>query len=242
MKFGLLSMKFAEGNTEYNRNTIISCLRQYAGSGIDLLCFGEAFLQGFDALTFYYEDDINTAISTDSSFFRSIQQGTKDYNLGVTFGYYERDKDLLFSSQAVIANTGELVYNFKRVSVGWKEPFADNNYYKEGPGFDVFQYKGKRISIGLCGDLWDDENVKKIRKTGPEIVLWPVYLDYPIQKWASEKHDYALRAKEICRHVLLVNSLCDGEDRAKGGAIYLRDGIIAEELPGGKEGILTVEI
>lgn len=88
MKFGLLSMRCEEGNTEYTLNTIIGCLRQYAGSGVDLLCFGEAFLQGFDALTFSYEDDINTAISADSSIFRSIQQGAKENNLGV--GFYQQ--------------------------------------------------------------------------------------------------------------------------------------------------------
>lgn len=242
MKFGLLTMRFEEGNIDFNLNTILNCIKLYADSGIDLLCFGEAFLQGFDAFAFQYEKDIKLAITTDSDIFRSIQDAAKHYDIGVTFGYYEKDNGLLYSSQAVISNTGELIYNFKRVSEGWKEPYADNKFYKEGPGFETFEYKGKKISIGLCGDLWNDENVNKIRETKADIVFWPVYLDYSIEKWENEKHDYAAKAKEICGNVLLVNSICDGEDRANGGALYFKDGEIAFELPGGREGILEVDI
>lgn len=242
MKFGLLAMRFDEGNIQYNADKIIECMRQHANKGFDLLCFGEAFLQGFDAFAFQYEKDIKLAVRTDSDCFRTIREAARQNNIAVTFGYYENAGGLLYSSQAVISDTGELVYNFRRVSQGWKEPHADNTFYKEGTGFGIFNYKGKKISIGLCGDLWNDENVKKIRALGADVVFWPVYLDYSVELWKTEKHEYAAKAKEICRDVLLVNSICDGEDRANGGAVHFQDGTIISELPGGQEGILVVEI
>lgn len=240
MKFGLMAMEFTEGDTEHNLGIIKKSLEQYSNQGLDLLLFGEAFLQGFDALSFSYEEDRHKAISTESTVFRTLQDKARECNLGVSFGYYELESGLLFSSQAFIGGDGQLVHNFRRISQGWKEPGTDSDLYKEGPGFATFLYQERKLAIGLCGDLWDYGPAMK--KIEPEIVLWPVYMDYSLAKWEEEKHEYAHQAGGICPHVLLVNSICAGEDRAKGGAAYFREGRIAQELPGGQEGILIVEV
>ncbi len=62
----------------------------------------------------------------------------------------------------IIGKNGEIIDNFRRVSVGWKEPVADS-HYKEGDGFHTFRFEDKEFAVGLCGDLWDDANVERMK-------------------------------------------------------------------------------
>lgn len=163
----------------------------------------------------------------------------------VSFGYIEKDEDHLYSSQLTIGKNGETVDNFRRVSIGWKEPVADYHYV-EGKEFKKFIYLDKSILVGLCGDLWYEENCIQIKNLNPDIILWPVYTNYNDQEWnQSVKHEYALQAEKCGSKTLYINSHCldqNGHEIARGGAALFYEGSIEQELPAGEEGILIVEI
>ena len=109
-----------------------------------------------------------------------------------------------------------------------------------------FEYKGKRIVVGLCGDLWFDENVVEIKSLSPDLVFWPVYTDYNYNEWnKSMKYEYAEQAGKIDGIVLYINSFCkdkDGDEIARGGSTLFVDGQIVKEIPAGNEDVLVVEV
>lgn len=111
--------------------------------------------------------------------------------------------------------------------------------------FLVF-HMDKRIAVGLCGDLWYDENIDMIKKINADIIFWPVYTDFNYEKWNKEiKYEYLEQASKINSDVLYVNSYCidkDEKEIAKGGAILFSKGKIISEIPAGKEDILIVKI
>ena len=82
----------------------------------------------------------------------------------------KKKKDKLFSSQITIDKNGEIISNFKRVSMGWKEANS-NKQYCEGKEFPKFNLLGKSFSIGLCGDFWYEENCKAVKKLNVDFVL-----------------------------------------------------------------------
>ena len=53
MKIGLASYRCENKNIEFNISRIERAMRKVQGKA-DLLCFGEAFLQGFDSLSLRY--------------------------------------------------------------------------------------------------------------------------------------------------------------------------------------------
>ena len=63
--------------------------------GAELVCFGETFLQGFDSLTWRFENDQAMAISTDSSVFVQIRHISMKHGIDVLFGYVELCSDSL---------------------------------------------------------------------------------------------------------------------------------------------------
>ena len=244
MKCALASMGFINGDLQYNKKVIIDTLIA-CSSKADIVIFGEAFLQGFYGATFHVEHDTQIAISQDDPIIHEICSTARQYAIAVSFGFIEKAEKYFYSSQITIDKNGTMIDMYRRVSPGWKEPFA-NRQYREGNGFHSFHFMGQKIVIGLCGDLWYDENVDRVNQLNPDVVFWPVYTDFHSEEWnTSEKYEYASQAMKFCDKVLYVNSVCsdkEGVEIARGGSAFFENGKIRLEIPSGKEAILLVEI
>lgn len=235
MKIGLASSRFVNGNMEFNLSQIKKALRRAQGKA-DLLCFGEAFLQGFDALCWDYETDREIAIAKDSQTMCRLAALTLRSKTDLLFGYIERDGEKLYSSCALLAH-GELLCNYRRISKGWKEVSRTGAHYCEGTGAEEFVYRGVPMKIALCGDIW--EAPERFRTDG--VLLWPVYVDYTPGEWETAGAEYAAQAAKASRRVLMVNSLCSPRG-AHGGAFEFLEGRIAARLACDTEAILLVEV
>ena len=90
--------------------------------------------------------------------------------MAVSFGFIEKSGDVFYSSQITIDSAGKVIDVYRRVSPGCKESYA-NEQYCEGTVFHTFMFNGLKIAIGLCGDLWYDENIHEVRSLLPDIVF-----------------------------------------------------------------------
>ena len=245
MMIALAAVGFKNGDITYNKEKIKTVIREHGYRQADLILFGESFLQGFDSLSWNYDSDKNIAVSTDDPVIDEIRKTAKEYSVAVSFGYTEKTENSLFSSQLTVGKNGEIINNFRRVSVGWKEPIADS-HYREGDGFHPFRFEDKEFAVGLCGDLWDDGNVDRMKKLNADVVLWPVYTDFNYEEWNKTiKYEYTEQAARFGHGVCLVNSVCldrEGSEIAKGGAAYFLDGRIKFQTPAGEESILYVMV
>lgn len=244
MKCALAAVGFINENIENNKNTIVETMKKCSGKA-DVVIFGEAFLQGFYGLNFDEEHDSHIAVTKDSRVIGEIQAAARDYGIAVSFGFMEKEKDLFYSSQITIDKNGEVLNLYRRVSTGWKERFAGERY-REGSCFDTFFFENKKVTVALCGDLWDTKNICKVNDLNPDVIWWPVYTDFSYNDWnKSVKNDYARQTGKLSAPVMYVNSLCmdkaGEEEIAKGGAVLFSRGSIIEEIASGEEGILIVE-
>ena len=237
MKIALVVAEIVDGNIEFNLSQMERFAKDSRRAGADLVWFGEAFLQGFNALSWQFDQDKNVAVATDSKIFSRIISLTKEIGIDILFGYNELDGEDIYSSCALIAN-GEIIHNYRRISIGWKESSKTDGHYKEGNSVEVFDYKGKKCAIGLCGDLWDFPERFNL---GEDVLFWPVYVGWTKEEWENGgKMEYAEQAKMCCPKTLYVNSIC--KEDAFGGAVFFVDGQIQCELAIYNEGILFVEI
>ena len=240
MRCALAALEFTNCETAQNLHTILNTMWEYAGRA-DLILFGEAFLQGFDAANFNPAHDSRLAIPLDDPMIQQICVAASRHTVAVSFGFIEQDGAFFYSSQLTIDASGHVADHFRRVSPGWKLPEAGERY-REGEGFHAFRLCGKRMTVGLCGDLWYDENIEALRRLAPDVVLWPVYTDFTPQEWnTAEKFEYAAQAGGVGADVLYVNSFCT-EKVAKGGAVHFSGGRILSEIPSGSVGVLLADI
>ena len=169
MRIGLVSYRCENRNIDFNMKQIELAMQRMKGE-LDLLCFGEAFLQGFDALCWNYESDKAIALELSSEMISQLRTLTIKYGISLITGYIEKDEGKLYSSCVVIAD-GDIVHNYRRISKGWKEYSKTDGHYCEGNVTGSFYLQGKEMTLALCGDLWEFPD----RFRTDRLLIWPVY-------------------------------------------------------------------
>ena len=236
MRIGLVSYRYRNRDVSFNMSQIERALKLSEGK-VDLLCFGEAFLQGFESLCWNYDTDKSTALELSSEVIDHLRDRTVRYGVSLITGYIEKDREKLYSSCVVISE-GKIVHNYRRISKGWKEYSKTDEHYCEGTDTGPFKLSGKKISLAICGDLWDFPN--KFRTEN--LLIWPVYVNFSLEEWNNGAIDeYAAQAASVTKDVLMINPL-DNEPVNHGGSFHFREGRIAAKLPFDEEGILIVDI
>lgn len=234
VKFGLASYKFINNDIEYNISQIEKAIKEK--NGVNMLCFGEAFLQGFDAFNWNYNHDKDIAITQSSKTMKRLEKLSLDNKVDLGIGYLEKEEDKLYSSYAIIIE-GKLKYNYRRISKGWKDYTKTDFHYKEGNKVFNFNYKGLDIAIALCGDLWDYSEKFKAK----DLLLWPIYVNFSLKQWQKLEREYVIQAFKVANQALMINSLSD-DPKSYGGSFYFKKGNILQKLDYDQEGILIVEV
>ena len=236
MRIGLVSYRCENRNTAFNMSQIELAMKRSEGKA-DLLCFGEAFLQGFDSLCWDYETDRTVAVDLSSDVMNQLRSWTVRYGISLITGYIEKDQDKLYSSCVVISD-GEIVHNYRRISKGWKEFTKTDGHYCEGEETGPFQVGGKKMMLSLCGDLWDYPE----RFRTEHLLIWPVYVNYEPEEWNDGVLDeYAAQAALAADDALLVNPI-DNSPVNHGGSFRFHKGQTIAKIPFDQEDILMVDV
>jgi N-carbamoylputrescine amidase len=242
MNIGLASAKFINNDTEFNLDYCIGFIKKAKRYNIDILLFGETYLQGFEALLWRPEEDLPVGIENGSEKMNILRKYCKEENIALGMGYIEREKNNLYSSYLVIDKSGNDLTNYRRISTGWRIRNSDENVYKEGKFFYIFEFMGYKMTIGLCGDFWTNDVIEKMPKE-IDIVLWPVFVDIDKKQWESLEFDeYIKQAKKIHKNIFYINSICDEQKSLSyGGAFAIINNELSASLDQGKEDILIIE-
>ena len=235
MRIGLASYRCKNKDIPFNISQIERALKEAQGK-VDLLCFGEAFLQGFDSLCWDYDTDRHMAVDLHSDTVRRLCSLTEQYSTALLTGYIEKDRDRLFSSCAVLEG-GRIVHNYRRISKGWKEYTKTDSHYCEGTATGEFSFHDRKIMIALCGDLWDYPERFKTE----HLLIWPVYVNYTTEDWKSGVlDDYARQALTASKDTLMVNPI-DTDPISHGGAFRFQNGTVTNSIPFDRESVLIVD-
>lgn len=238
LSIALASYEFRNNDIDFNLKQIERALEEVCGKA-DLLCFGEAFLQGFDSLTWNFNTDIKIAVSQNSPVICFICDLARRYKTDLVFGYIETDGTHIYSSCAVI-ESGRLSHNYRRISKGWKEYWKTDDHYKEGEKTVTFYYRGTLIMLALCGDLWDYP--ERFKTDG--VLIWPVYVNLTEEEWKQgEEQAYADQALLASNTTLMVDSFCHkSEPSGVAGTFFFKNGNVVKKAKYGLESILMIEI
>ena len=232
MKIGLASYECRMNDIGFNLKQIEKAIVE--SKDANLVCFGEAFLQGFAAVTSDYAADSKMAAEQDSLPMAKIRELSLQYRKAVMVGYIEKDGRDIYSSYALIEN-GEIVHNYRRISKNWKDYEKTCKNYREGTDTSPFLFHGVEMTAALCGDLWIYP--ESFRCSG--LLIWPVYVNFDLDE--SESGEYAKQAAMACGKALLVNPLSK-EPLSRGGAFFFENGKVKKSLGLDKEGVLVVEV
>lgn len=236
MKLALASLECRNNDIDFNLRQIQWALQEAAGQGAELVCFGESFLQGFDAFSWNYELDKARAVTRNSPVMAEVCALSVGAGVDLAFGYLERQEESLYSSYMLISK-GECLHNYRRISRSWKLWGRTDARYKEGSAARPFRYKDKQCLVALCGDLWE---MPEHFRQEHDLLIWPVYVDFSLEDWEHFAPDYLRKAMEISPECVMINSILS--PHGMGGCFHFRGGEQVSALLPGQSGLLFVDL
>lgn len=225
MKISICSVLSRNGDFEYNYNEIRKCIEKASS---DLILFGEAVLNGFDGISFNYEEDIFRVYSMNSVEVTKIRELAVKNNIAIGFGFYENEKGGIYSTYVVFDKDGEIILKYQRKSKGWKSEDACSDY-REGNKLKAFNFMGNKIGVMICGDFWEDNLLDEIVDMDyyVDFFIWPVHIDYSDLEWEDLVVDYRRRTEILEKTVFLIDNA--HENIEKNRLYVLRQGKVLSE-------------
>lgn len=236
VEIGLVSYRCENGNIFFNLSRIERALREAQGKA-ELLCFGEAFLQGFDSLCWGYEIDRAMAEELSSETIRQLCRLTVQYGIALLVGYFEKKRECVYSSCAVLAH-GAIVHNYGRISGGWKERSKTDYRYCEGLRRDNSGFMERRC---CCPSAETYGSIPERFKT-EHLLIWPVYVNFtPTEGENGVLNAYAAQASLAAQDALMINPI-DTEPCNHGGSFRFQHEVLTDRILFDEEGILIVDV
>ena len=153
MKIALAQLNYHIGNFSSNTAKIIDCINKSEKEGADLVVFSELALSGYpprDFLEFRdFVDQCQIALLDVAKHCTNIAAivGLPTYNKG------EKGKPL-FNSAAFLFD-GKVQSITNKTLLPNSDIFDEYRYFEPNNEFKVIEYKGKRIALTICEDLWN---------------------------------------------------------------------------------------
>jgi len=230
-----------------NLANIIRLAQEAAVRGAHLVLFPEAAPTGL-VNNDDPEHDLPLGETTRGRTIRKLRQLSSANLIWIGAGFLERSRRTLYDSAALIDPLGQILLKYRRISPGWHGKEADPLSYGHGEDVPVAETTFGRVGFLICGDLFDDGIVARLREKQPDLVLFPFARSFEDGSWDTERWErdekwaYAERVEFLGATTLMVNYLSKIDGCFGGAMVVSPSGEITHELSPGDSGILIGEV
>ncbi len=178
MKILMAQLNPTIGDFDGNLTTHKSVMEQY-GTDHDLLVFGELSLCG------YYPKDMlgmKGFIEAHETQLSALIEFSKSITAAIAVGCVLRNttgKGKPFYNAACVIEQGHIIATYKKQLLPDYNIFDENRWFEPGTQTTTFHFRGKRIGLLICEDIWLDHNN-------------PLYQIDPVNNLAAETIDLAI--------------------------------------------------
>lgn len=199
MKIALCQINPIVGDIEGNAKLIMSYYEKAKADGADLCVFPELALTGYPPLDIIERKDfVDFAIDVINKKIVphvngcGLALGSINHNLYSGKKYY---------NSAFFIDNGRIIYVVNKQLLPTYDLFDERRYYEEGKGSSPVYYKGLRLGIHICEDMWRNESQysQKLYENDPVDSLGEQGVDLFINLSASP----FARAKDIKRQRIM---------------------------------------
>ena len=200
-----------DGNVDLIVQTALELMSQH---GSELVVFPELVLTG------YPPEDLLLRASLQSRIDRALNR-LIDENLpcALVLGYPKRVDGKLFNMAGVIAE-GKLVFEYAKRCLPNYQVFDEKRYFVTGSGSPHFEYRGLRLGLSICEDLWEGEPVEDLRRAGLHLVLNLNGSPFHKDKRREREALISQRAREIGAPIVYVNQVGGQDELVFDGASF----------------------
>jgi len=156
MKIALAQLNYHIGDFQGNLDRIADAVRRAADNQADLVVFSELSICGYPPLDLLERRDF---IESCNMYIEKLARSI-DPDVGVLVGGPEfnphRKGKLLFNSVFFLYGGG-LKQVFRKSLLPTYDIFDEYRYFEPGKASDILHFKGKKLAVTVCEDLWDEQ-------------------------------------------------------------------------------------
>ena len=199
MKICLAQLNYHIGNFEANTRKMMQALEEAKAAGADIVCFGELATCGYPPRDFLEFDDF---IRLSDDCIEQLLPLSRD--IAIVLGAPSRNprdegKDLFNS--AYFLHEGEIKHVQHKALLPTYDVFDEYRYFEPASYFNIVTFKGKKIALTICEDIWNIGNENPLYTICPMDEMMPFSPDFMINLSASPfAFDHAEERLNVLRH------------------------------------------
>ncbi|NVL89588.1 MAG: NAD+ synthase [Desulfobacterales bacterium] len=152
MKIALAQINPTIGDFEHNTEKMTASIEKAVNHSCDLIVFSELVICGYPAGELLNKKDF---VAANLNHLRKMIDSTK--GIGVICGFVDKNTDQQLYNSALLFDKGEILHQvYKRVLPACGI-FDERRYFERGTEWSSFSYKGRKIGLTICEDIWDDK-------------------------------------------------------------------------------------
>ncbi|MCA1747664.1 MAG: hypothetical protein LC655_08200, partial [Bacteroidales bacterium] len=156
MKIALAQLNYIVGDIEGNRELILQYIQRAEREKTDLVVFSELAICGYPPLDLLERGSfVESCISAIEDLARQVPQHTGVIVGGPEFNDNKEGK-LLYNSAWFLHN-GKAERIFRKSLLPTYDIFDEYRYFEPNREFSILEFRGKKIAVTICEDLWDDQ-------------------------------------------------------------------------------------
>ena len=246
MNFTVAQLNYHIGNFAGNKDLICRAIEKAKSDGSDLIIFSELCVPGYPPLDLLDRHDfINKCEQT----VREIADQCTGIAAIVGSPTVNKKKEgkKLYNS-ALLLSEGKVIFSVNKALLPTYDIFDEYRYFEPEKEFSVFSFKGLRLAITICEDLWDEQPfdnefektrlytvspMEELSKQNPDIIINIAASPFSYTKIESKENIFISKAIKYKIPVITVNQTGANTELIFDGAslIINEDGGLVKQMP-----------
>lgn len=256
MKVALIQLNYIIGDFEGNAEKMIAHIRKAKSEGADLAVFSELSVTG------YYPHDLLEKKEFIQKAEKAVEKIAKECKgIAAIIGaprINENERGKRLFNSALFLTDGKIHSAHHKTLLPTYDIFDEYRHFEPNREFEVVEYKGEKIAVTICEDLWDEQPTAnefgkdKLYRVSPMEELAKLQPDFVVNISASpfsynqeswRKDILISKAKKYRLPIFYVNQTgAQTELIFDGGSVYIDEtGEIVKELKYFEEDYLLVD-
>jgi NAD+ synthase (glutamine-hydrolysing) len=184
MKITLAQLNYHIGNFARNKELICNAIRKAKHEKSDIIIFSELCVPGYPPLDLL--DRLDFIEKCNETVMEIARECTGIMAIiGSPVINNNKEGKKLFNS-ALVLSEGEIVFSAQKSLLPTYDIFDEYRYFEPGKMFSVFLFKGLKLAITICEDLWDEQPFEN------EFEKKSLYTVSPMAELAKQKPDLVI--------------------------------------------------
>jgi NAD+ synthase (glutamine-hydrolysing) len=212
MKIALAQLNYRIGDFERNTSKMYEAITEARSNGADLVIFSELAVCGYPPDDLLDYDWFVEKCEQSMEAVAECCQGIAAVAGGVL---RNRDTGRGLFNVACFMQNGRIQKVVKKTLLPTYDVFAESRYFEPSDTVEVIEFKGYKLGIAICEDIWDLYNdfryekspVQALKEAGAQLIIHPSASPFHVGKIGQRDKVFAGNAERFGLPIIYVNQV-----------------------------------